>query len=230
MRSKSVLQVVVLAALAAGCGPASVPDRPSWDQDVFPILQGSCNHCHGASAGERTDAAPMGEPGPAGRLDICSNAPFASLGAIPKLGGGAVLAGTAGSLLTNLTPMMGKSRALMPPAPASELSDYDRDVLIKWGRQAGATGATPCNKQTRNRDPLAELVSKEVDGGDLVVTLQVSDPDGDQVLGKVAAGSAEGQTILSTGRRSFRFAGLGADSPVTVTLLDGYASPVMVTF
>ena len=49
--------------LASGCAPPTVPQRPSWDVDVFPILQGSCNHCHGETVGRL--------PGPSlSRLDI----------------------------------------------------------------------------------------------------------------------------------------------------------------
>jgi hypothetical protein len=219
---------MVLAAFAGGCGQASVPDRPSWDQDVFPILQGSCNHCHGASRGEKTDASPMGEALPVGRLDVCDTAPFiAALGAIPGFVGGALA--ESGGFEDNLKAIMRRPRAAMPPAPAPELSDYDRDVLFQWRKIVVASPSTACNKQTRNRDPKAELISRVVDAGDLVVTVEVSDPDRDQVLGKVASGTAE-QLILSTGRRSFRFAGLTMDAPIKVTLLDGYAPAVEVNF
>ena len=232
MRSPVVLSglLSLASALVAGCGPAAVPARPSWDQDVFPILQGSCNHCHGEMVPQNMR--------PFTRLDVCDPAPFVAagimlpapttLGAVP-----------AGALTMGLiVKAKDAERPVMPPPPAAPLSDYDRDVLLKWAK-AIPTTTTPgevhpsCRKQVRNRPPAAKLVSKKADDGKLVVVLDVTDQDGDQVLGKVTAGSgmdAPSKLLTASGRRTFEFDNLPESTEIKVLLVDGYEPPLELIF
>lgn len=224
--------VTLLTAVLAGCAPEDVPNNPSWDQDVYPIIQGSCGHCHGATVRQVPGSATS-------RFDVCSSEAMAAAGIPLPVTGSLFGAATAGPLLwiSQIVPAKGKTRPLMPPPPAAPLSDYEREVLLKWVKRAGAI--TPaagqphpsCAKQTRNREPKAVLVSQAVnEENELVVTVDTSDPDGDQVLGKVTVGGAD-KPILSTGRYAHVFPGATMGSPVKVTLHDGYvASPVVVDF
>ena len=214
MKKLLVLSKVLLVAALAGCSPAEAPATPSWDQDVFPILQGSCNHCHGETVGQDGN-----QKFPSSRLDICSKDPF-DAAMISVLGPALIGAGPYSGTLTDvLTVKPGAKRPLMPPPPASPLSDYERDVLLKWAKIGGLPNA--CAKKGKNRPPTAKATQK-FEGDSLAVTLEVTDPDGDTVLGKVRAGSAPDQTIIASGRRTYFFQGLSVGSPVKVLLHDGY--------
>jgi hypothetical protein len=216
-----------LAAGLAGCGPPEVPIQPSWDQDVFPIIQGSCGHCHGSTVGK--------EPGPTSRLDVCSIDAAVAAGIPvrlnPALFGAANLSTTFGDYLTVKG---GMNRPSMPPPPAGPLLDYQRDVLLRWAQVALLTRPPagqphPACAKLRNGDPSAVLVGRSRSGNDLEVTLEVIDPDKDQVLGKITAGGSEPQPIDSLGRSTYRFAGQPMDADLEVTLHDGYvAAPIIV--
>ena len=215
MPTQAALSTMLLATALAACAPAEPPASPSWDLDVFPILQGSCNHCHGELVGQHpTIKAPFS------RLDVCDGGVFAtnqiSLPGVNILGAGAPYANT---LVPMLTVAKGASRPLMPPPPASPLSDYDSKVLLAWAKLATTPDA--CIKKGKNRVPSVRATQK-LDGDNLAVTLDVTDPDGDQVLGKVSAGNSPAQTIIASGRRTFFFAGLSVGVPVRVILHDGY--------
>jgi hypothetical protein len=212
MKTSGIIFMVVGLGLGlASCAPPVVPQRPSWDQDVFPILQGSCNHCHGETVG-RLPAQP------AGRLDFCDPTPFADAGITTPGFVGARLEGA--QFPTYLRPMMGRTRASMPPPPAAELSDYERDVLLKWSADASMD---KCNKQGRNREPDMRVIDKVWDGNDLKLTVEVWDPDQDQVLGKVTVGAASA-VIVASGRREVVVVGANENDPITVLLHDGYVS------
>jgi hypothetical protein len=207
-----ILMVVGLGVGLASCAPPTVPQRPSWDVDVFPILQGSCNHCHGETVGNLPTQ-------PAGRLDFCDATPFAEAGIT---GPGFVGARIGGNLFpANLKPINNNPRAAMPPPPAAELSDYERDVLLKWGAD---TNMDKCNKQGRNHEPDMRVIGEPVwDGDDLRLTVEVWDPDQDQVLGKVTVGAVSGY-IPASGRHEVVVTGANRNNPITVLLHDGYVS------
>jgi hypothetical protein len=112
-------------------------------------------------------------------------------------------------------------RPVMPPPPAALLSDYEADVLIKWGMTPARTSAT---SRARNRPPEMRVIGEpRWDGNDVTLLIEVWDPDKDQVLGKVTAGQAS-VFIPSAGRREVTVTGANRNDPITVLLHDGYDS------
>ena len=183
MRRMVLLVAVVLGSLA--CVGAEAPAAPSWDEDVYRVLRGNCSHCHGQTAGPGTN--------PASRYDICSSAPFNAffsaeklwiLGADamgnPILGGASVFAG----VIAAQTGPGAMEILRMPPAPASPLDDYEASVLDSMGD--GQRGQL--HQEAPNRKPGYTVIkAPAVEMGKVVVTIQVGDPDGDQVFGYVSS-------------------------------------------
>jgi hypothetical protein len=218
MRGIGSMVAVVLGSLA--CVGTDPPAAPTWDGDVYPLLRGSCSHCHGQTAG----------PGatPTSRYDICTSAPFNAffsaeklwiLGADamgnPILGGAAIAAGAIAAQTGPGAPEILR----MPPAPADPLHDYEAAVLDRWATTSGAS----CTKTVANRKPGYRIVEgPAVQMGKVVITLQVSDPDGEQVFGYVKIGSADLQVIPGEGRRTYTFEGVQASDPLVIKLHDGY--------
>jgi hypothetical protein len=219
MKTSSIFFMVVGLGLGLGsCAPPTVPTRPSWDQDVFPILQGSCNHCHGETTGNIPTK-------PNGRMDFCDPKPFMDAGITgPALMTGAVVEGV--QFIAYLKPVGDATRPSMPPPPAAELTDYERDVLMKW---AADPSMDKCNKQGRNRDPQVRFLDDPVwNGNDVTVRIEVWDPDKDQVLGKVNVGAVSAY-IPGAGRREVVVTGANRNDEITVLLHDGYVEqPIVV--
>ena len=207
---------VALGSLACGAEPPAVP---SWDRDVYPILRGSCSHCHGAVANPGTV--------PATRYDICNSTPFNEAFAAekvwivadtmgnPALGGASPYAG----VIAAQTGPAASEIIRMPPPPASRLSEYEATVLQRWAAASQAS----CTKQVPNRKPGFEVKqAPTLEMGKVVTTIEVTDPDGDQAFGYVKIGSAAPQVIPGSGRRTFTFEGVQPGDPLTIKLHDGY--------
>ncbi len=215
------MAAVCLATIGSvACGAPEPPATPSWDLDVYPILRGSCSHCHGSTAGS--------EIAPTTRYDICTSAPFNAAFTAEKLwilgtdtAGNPVVGGAAsaaGAISIQTGP--GAPDILrMPPPPASPLSEYEATVLDRWAMASAAS----CAKRGPNRKPVYEVKgAPALEMGKVVVTVQVSDPDGDQVYGYVKLGSAPLQAIRGAGRASYAFEGVQPGDALTVKLHDGY--------
>jgi hypothetical protein len=105
--------------------------------------------------------------------------------------------------------------AQMPPPPASPLRERDRQTFVRWL-------ANPLLGERRpDHLPRARLVELAAEAGDLLVTLDVFDPDGDTVLGQVTAGVAQA-AIRRSGRQTVRLTGQAGSETVMVTLCDGF--------
>jgi hypothetical protein len=201
----SKLVALSLALLPLACGEAVPPLVPSWDLDVYPILRGSCGHCHGVTV--RPGATPLT------RYDICNVMAFSAEGFTVVPGAGPLVAAV-------VRESAGPTR--MPPPPAGPLSDYEATVLERWAKNPN------CAKQIPNRRPTARVVEALTRVGNKnVVTVEISDPDGDQVLGKAklgTGGDSEANTfqIPGTGRWTIEFTGGNANDRLSITLFDGY--------
>ena len=209
---------LLLVVVALGCAAPVAPSNPSWDTDVLPIIRGSCGHCHG-------ETTPTTAP-PNWRFDLCNTADFGDAASV--LPSGALGAAAFASIMVAVvTATPGGSLPRMPPSPAAPLSDYEIDVLKNWAGISGGAAAL-CKKQAANHEPKAVLVgSVSKDGSTLKATIEVSDPDGDQVLGIATAGGGSAK-IPSVGRREIAIANSSGDH-ITVKLWDGYSSAREIT-
>jgi hypothetical protein len=209
MRTHRCLQLSTLAVLAVACSGQEPPANPFWDLDVYPILRGSCSHCHGMTV------APPSTP--LSRLDVCDAEAFSAQGLTVPIG-----AKTSAAVILAEITSMGGQRPLMPPPPAGVLSDYQYKVLQKWSMRPS------CTKQVQNRKPAVRIVQPAARSGNKVtVTIEVTDPDGDQVLGKAKLGTGADTAdnpfvIKGAGRWAIEFANGNPADPLAITLFDGY--------
>jgi hypothetical protein len=164
-----------LLAVAAGCqSPPEVPLHPTW-ADVQPILNGECNHCHGATA------AKTGALGPAVyRFDFYDMSDEACGDASSAVDVPALAAASAGRMVAALS----GSPPRMPPAPARPLYDWERDTILRWAEQPIKGPAPPGNHRPRIRvNNLPAAVSKNLS---FIATIE--DTDGDPVIGVLRLG------------------------------------------
>jgi hypothetical protein len=211
MTKLSFMASSTLALAALGCtGEAPAPDKPTWVDDVMPILQSNCFHCHGASAKQKG--------GNSFRWDVLdlSNPLYAQIGfgeakedpADPK-------SATVWYSVVNpahyiqiplfVQPNM-TDDARMPPPPATRLTARDIDVLSKWM----ATGFTPGSHQPNHKPTIRWLTRNK--------TFVVEDADGDQVLGKLDCGGMD----VSLPRSGMHTLPEGVSGPCTGNLFDGW--------
>jgi hypothetical protein len=206
MRITTLLSSLLIAFAAGACSSATAPGTPSYYEDVQPIIQGSCAHCHGQTA-------PV--TGLGYRFDICSPAAFAETGFVFEKNTGVMNNVLAGLIAGDVTP--DGDRAKMPPPPSGELSTYERDVLVNWAKKPS------CPPRPNNHKPVVKLVGKlsYTDAG-LTLTVDVTDADEETVLGTVTAGAALPAFISHTGRNKLTIEGVTADDqPVHVKVSDG---------
>jgi hypothetical protein len=170
---------LALFFLSPACqAPPEAPAHPTW-ADVAPILQGECNHCHGATA--RT----TGSLGAAVyRFDffdmndtVCGEAAAAM--ELPAL------AFASAKLIKTDTTVPSYGRPRMPPAPAAVLQDWERETLARWADQP-VKGPPP----TGNRRPRIDVnrLDPSAAKGQLSFIATVDDPDADSVIGVVQVG------------------------------------------
>jgi hypothetical protein len=169
---RAELATLLMLGGAFGCeGPPSVPEHPTWG-DVAPILQGECNHCHGATA--RT----TGSLGPAiYRFDFFDMNDAVCGEAAAAMDVPALAAASAGLIKADITPM-GGHRPKMPPAPASPLQDWQRETIQRWADAPVKGPPPPGNRRPRirvNRLPTAA-------SGQLSFLATIEDPDNDSVI------------------------------------------------
>ncbi len=132
MRAHGLLLVTMLAGAAlvgaAGCLNA-VPDRPSYERDIKPLMEAHCIRCHGAGGTFNKDP------------DI--PLPLAKVSGPPLNGDFTSLQDVNGHTgLLHYTAPMGGVAALhiyvdgifgpMPPPPADRLTNWETDLLFTW--------------------------------------------------------------------------------------------------
>ena len=122
MRAHGLLLVTMLAGAAlvgaAGCLNA-VPDRPSYERDIKPLMEAHCIRCHGA--GGTLNADPD----------------------IAKINGVQKPNTTDYTTLQGLMPLTGAAEPAlelfiktlpMPPPPSDRLTSWESDLLFTWAK------------------------------------------------------------------------------------------------
>ena len=131
MRAHGLLLVTMLAGAtlvgAAGCLNA-VPDRPTYERDIKPLMEAHCIRCHGAGGTLNADPDIMsvkvhGAP---------TMSDFTLLqdanGRLGLLHYTAMGAGGVASLHAYVDGLLGP----MPPPPADRLTNWESDLLFTW--------------------------------------------------------------------------------------------------
>jgi hypothetical protein len=197
---------------ALGCGTeAPVPDKPTWVDDVKPILQANCFHCHGSAADDVRQALPKLL---VYRWDVydLSDPRYAMLGfgevVDPVAKVKTFVSAKDDRHYQNIaiwTAPDATDDARMPPAPALRLSARDRAVLDRWST-SGFTLGTRSNQKP------------EISWIEPGKRVAVTDRDGDQVLGKLDCGGTA-VPIDSSGGHTLP---AGANAPCSGMLFDGF--------
>lgn len=197
--------------VAACEGPQPVPENPTWIRDVYPIVQGNCAHCHGPDSQDYSAGQKDGMPNTQYDfydLERCGS-DFAQF---PGIGGFGLL--TWKMYLKGSDPRM-----RMPPRPAEALTSEQTDTILKWlvNRDRGS--------RDNNRQPDFRLVDGlKVDNGRLAFRVDVSDADGDQVIGLVKLDNKTIAEIRGVGRLQVSdvdVSSLNGDTDLQIALCDG---------
>jgi hypothetical protein len=187
--------LLALILAVTGCDePLTAPLKPTYVDDVEPILHGNCFHCHGADRSAigafRWDFYDPMDP----NVTAMGNFNMEFL-----LGGTKMHAGLLVPFITNKDENM-----RMPPPPANRLSEQDLLAIQRWVKDPVR------GTRRRNQKPTADWLARPA-------TVVVSDQDFEQVLGKVSCNGRD-TTVLAAG--TTRLAA-GSQPPCTVTLFDG---------
>lgn len=155
------MRLIALVALAA-CTPG-VPEAPSFQQDVMPILAANCVRCHGSPA---LGGAPVDL-----RLDSFSDVPAAT---------GPVAGAATYALAIDLRIHDGAR----PMPPRFPLEDYQLETLARWA-------AAPERGVPRPGNHLPEVAIEGTirTATGVVLNVRVFDRDGDLVAGTIYAGT-----------------------------------------
>ena len=107
-----------------GCGQVAVPENPSYERDIKPLMEAHCIPCHGAGGMLNSD------PDSAKVLGVLApvNGNFTLLHDTGNQFG--LLHYTAAT--TTGVALMGTFLPMMPPSPAPKLTSWEHDLLIKW--------------------------------------------------------------------------------------------------
>jgi hypothetical protein len=116
-----LVAVSTLGLGAVGC-EEPLPENPTWAVDIKPLVEARCVRCHGAGGTLNDD--PDSPPLPKSDKEVPQNGYFNML---ENDGAKHGLKFYGGALKTYLN-------LPMPPPPASPLSDREKDLLIKWGK------------------------------------------------------------------------------------------------
>lgn len=166
-----------IVALVA-CSTYDVPDSPSFQVDVMPILAANCVRCHGypvlggAPEHARYDTfANLRVGDGVVRRDVCAADDNIVCGASTM----------AGTIAMRVQPGSQGPEDRGPMPPRFALEDFQVDTLVKWAEQGGVRGAPRPN----NRPPTVVIETIDQSARVVVVSVRVADADGDLVAGEL---------------------------------------------
>jgi hypothetical protein len=163
--------------LIVGCSPA-LPDEPSFQQHVAPILAANCVRCHGAPA--------IGGAPPGFRLDMLGSFEQPVRGRIELVAGAALYAAESAHRA---------AAGDMPPR--FPLDDYQIEILERWAALDAPRGAP----NPGNREPFVGSWMIQPAAGTYLIDIEIRDPDPD-VVGGVLFARGVTQTVALGALRS----------------------------
>ncbi|MEZ4402501.1 MAG: hypothetical protein R3B06_20930 [Kofleriaceae bacterium] len=185
MLARRVSVALVLALAPAACAVDAVPDQPSWQLDVMPVLAANCVRCHSyptngyATAGFRLDA----------------------YGAMTVVGGGVIRGAS-----DNATTVARRTRAAfrapgeLAMPPGRELGDDEVAVLRNWaGLVDGSLKAPRGAGRVDNHPPTITVVEVARVGAVITFAIEVADADRDLVVGTVVGPTLNTQGLVEPG-------------------------------
>jgi hypothetical protein len=210
---------LAIAAIGlSGCGSElPAPDRPTWADDVLPILRANCFHCHGSSARAvkygttRWDVYDLVMPNIAPTETAMT---FSDLGFTEALDpddpmhNAVLFTGAknhAAIIKLETVSLPVDDPGHMPPAPATPLSARDLQVLTNW------TAHPDLGKRSPNQKPTIRWVQRPK-------TFEVLDGDEDQVLGQLDCGG----TMVAINRSGISKLPSGVSPPCNAQLFDSF--------
>jgi len=212
--------------LLANCSAPEAPLDPTWS-DVYPILQGQCLHCHGATAEK---------DGAGWRFDfldaasLCKADPTDELAA--KLDPASSFIAAKALILADITSASPGARPKMPPEPGRLLEDWQRTTLERFvgklntvspGMDAAMAVRGPVPADARSP---RIAVQYALLNGILTIDYVVSDENADPVIGALWVGDKLSQPIPSAGagQAAFNLGGQRPGTPLQVSarLCDGW--------
>jgi hypothetical protein len=165
-----------LVLVGLGCdSPPGAPAKPTWVDDVEPILRANCFHCHGS---QKVDVLAL-------RWDFFDPADQQLMGLNVDFGATAPAAAFAHVLLwvnTGAKPL----GLIMPPPPATPLSDRQMQILAAWSKESPPARGM----RNPNHPPTAEWLVKPT-------KILIADEDHEEVLGKMTCNGVDGPILHS---------------------------------
>lgn len=203
----------LLATLVVGCAEPIPPKNPTWEADVYPIVQGQCLHCHGGEAADKGNGFRFDFRDGFTDVDKCGDLGFNNPPVFMAVGNwkGAI------------EPQDPSPRATMPPAPASLLEDWQIQTLKNYAKFYASSATNKKNSHGKrsdavNRKPKILITSKLPDkvGEELKVSYRFEDTDGDPVIGVLRLGDAKVDLLKFSGEVTIP--GITGTSGDTLTL------------
>ena len=203
-------RLLFASMLLAGCGTeAPAPAKPTWAEDVLPILRANCFGCHGPLANyrkfqnKRWDVYDMNAE-PLMRMGLGPISEDFEINGVLKPIPVFFSATENATSFVAFTGPLAVEATRMPPPPATPLSARDVEVLKNWNDTGKTLGSHSPNHKAAYRwlDKPARLVA-------------VTDEDGDQVLGKL---DCEGMEVVILRSGSHKL----PSTVCTGTLFDGF--------
>jgi hypothetical protein len=192
---------IVVSLLLAGCGSeAPAPDKPTWVDDVQPLLQANCFHCHGPTHDQGIDQF---------RWDVYNfdkDPKYTELGFPPSAFNSPEIPLESSQILLRIAPPPATPPTpVMPPPPAIPLDTRQIAVIQNWVNDNFLQG-----QHNPNHKPRIAWVAKPL--------FEVVDDDHDQVLGQLDCSGKKVQLDHSGGWTLPD----GVSPPCTARLYDGF--------